>query len=193
MIVAPGDNASSRLVAPSFAPGTVPEEGEIPWTSASAWRECQLNLRKTIAASRADLGEATAIAERIVHRYDLAGDLFDDLADTTCALCRHPCCIDARVWLDFKDLLLIHLCGQPLPPGQLRRGWWDRCRYLTSHGCTLPRAARPWVCTWYLCPDQRRALKRDIPGGPERLAQWWAEIATLRDRMEASFMAAAGR
>ena len=54
--------------------------GEIPWASAAAWREGQLSLTRTIAASRAELNAAAALAGRIIHRYDLAGDLFDELA-----------------------------------------------------------------------------------------------------------------
>ncbi len=176
-----------------FLVGTESLDGDIPWSSAAAWRECHLSLKRTITASRKDLGPAADMAGRILHRYGLAGELFDELAGVTCEVCLRPCCLDARVWLDFKDLLLIHLSGQEPPPGQLRQGWWARCRYLTSHGCTLPRPARPWVCTWYICPDQRRALQRDIPGGPDHLSRWWPEIALLRDQVEAAFLAAARR
>ena len=189
----PGEISMDPSEGGSFFEGAGSDDGTIPWASAAAWRECQRSLTRTIAASRMDLGDAGDMASRIIHRYNLAGDLFDELADTTCKVCRRPCCLDARVWLDFKDLLLIHLAGLPRPPGQLRGNWWGRCRYLTSHGCTLPRTVRPWVCIWYICPDQRRVLKRDIPGGEERVARWWREISALRDRMETAFIAAARR
>ncbi|MDJ0810170.1 MAG: hypothetical protein QNJ02_09660 [Desulfobacterales bacterium] len=189
----PGENSMVPSGGGAFLDGTESFDGEIPWASAATWRECQLNLQTTIGASRKNLGPAADLAGRILHRYSLAGDLFDALAGITCEVCPRPCCLDARVWLDFKDLLLIHLSGQEPPPGQLRQSWWSRCRYLTSHGCTLPRPARPWVCTWYICPDQRRALKRDIPGGPGYLSRWWSEIALLRDRVETSFFAATRR
>ena len=188
-----GENSIAPSGGGTFLAGAESFDGEIPWASAAAWRECQLSLQTTIAASRMDLGPAVDMARRILHRYDLAGELFDALAGVVCEVCPRPCCLDARVWLDFKDLLLIHLSGLEPPPGQLRQGWWARCRYLTSHGCVLPRPARPWVCTWYICPDQRRALQRDIPGGPAHLARWWHEIASLRDRMEAAFLAATRR
>lgn len=193
MDVAPNDNSGSRWGGPKFSARTVPAEGEIPWASMAAWQECRLSLGKTIAASRADLGHALALAERIVHRYGLIGDLFDAIAESTCAVCVHPCCLDARVWLDFKDLLLMHLTGQVPPPGQLRRNWRSHCRYLTARGCALSRAARPWVCTWYICPLQRRVLQRDLPGGPERFRRWWPEITILRERMETAFVTAARR
>ncbi|MDJ0720100.1 MAG: hypothetical protein QNJ04_00615 [Desulfobacterales bacterium] len=167
--------------------------GEIPWASAAAWREGQLSLTRTIAASRAELNAAAALAGRIIHRYDLAGDLFDELADVTCETCRRPCCLDAKVWLDFKDLLLIHLSGREPPPAQLRGDWWGRCRYLTSNGCALPRTSRPWVCTWYICPDQRRSIARRLPGAPARLARWWSEIASWREQMENAFILAVHR
>jgi hypothetical protein len=161
----------------------------IPWASPATWRQAQLSLRQTVAVSEADLRKAFSLAGRILDRYDLAGELFDEVADATCTVCRRPCCRDARVWLDFKDLLLIHLTGQAPPPGQLRRDRHSGCRYLTARGCTLPRGARPWVCTWYICPHQRRALARDIPGGVRLLARWWPEITALRSQMEAAFAA----
>jgi hypothetical protein len=159
----------------------------------AAWQECQLSLQKTLTASRSDLGEALALAARIAHRYELAGDLFEEITENTCAVCPYPCCLDARVWLDFKDLLLLHLNAQPPPPAQLRQEWRESCRYLTDQGCVLPRMARPWVCTWYVCRDQRRVLQREIPGGPERIGRWWPEIAILRNRMEKAFVTAARR
>ena len=190
MKCAKDDNSGFRCADPSFGTASDPADELIPWASAASWRECQQRLQESITASRPGLDRARALAGRILHRYALAGDIFEELADSTCRVCRRPCCLDARVWLDFRDLLLIHLGNQTPPPGQLRENWWSRCRCLTSHGCTLPRASRPWVCTWYLCPDQRRVLKRDIPGGPEMLGRWWPEITSLRERMEAAFLAA---
>ncbi len=190
MKVSPADKPTQRSVEMLLSGGKDPVDGLIPWATAAAWRECRLSLTRTIAAAGADLDEAVAIAGRIVHRYDRAGDLFDELAGASCAVCPQPCCRDARVWLDFKDLLLIHLGGLSPPSGQLRVGWWGRCRYLTSHGCTLLRAVRPWVCTWYICPDQRRVLARDIPGGPVLISKWWREIAVLRNQLEDAFLRA---
>ena len=188
-----GDHTGSGCPGDPAVAGRETTLGVVPWASAAAWREGQLSLTRTLAASRADLDDAAALAGRIVHRYNLAGDLFDELADVTCGSCRRPCCLDAKVWLDFKDLLFIHLSGRQPPPGQLRGGWWGRCRYLTANGCGLPRALRPWVCTWYICPDQRHAIARGLPGAPARLARWWSEIAAWRDRMELAFINAVHR
>ena len=112
MKVLSADKPRQRSVDTIFSDGRDQAEGAIPWATAAAWRECRLSLSRTITAAAADLGEAVAIAGRIVHRYELAADLFDELAGVTCAVCRRPCCRDARVWLDFKDLLLIHMGGR---------------------------------------------------------------------------------
>ena len=184
-----GENRPGRSAFTSHAREADYLEDDVPWATAAAWRECRLSLERSIDAAGSDLDPARAIARRIVHRYDLAGDLFDELEAASCGVCQRPCCLDARVWLDFKDLLLIHLSGQSPPPAQLRCNRKERCRYLATNGCTLPRGVRPWVCTWYVCPDQRRVLARDIPGGPERLARWWREIAALREQMEEAFVA----
>ena len=65
----------------------------------------------------------------------------------------------ARVWLDFPDLLFMHLSGQALPLGQLRAQRSEACAYLGPKGCRLPRLSRPWVCTWYLCPEQKARMQ----------------------------------
>ena len=96
------------------------------------------------------------------------------------------------MWLDFKDLLVIHLSGQSPPPAQLRGNRRERCRYLAANGCTLARGVRPWVCTWYICPTQRQALERDVPGGMVQLTARMSRVKFLREEMERRFLKALG-
>lgn len=56
----------------------------------------------------------------------------------------------------------MHLCGIDIPGNQALSAPGDRCRYLGYRGCRLPRDARPWVCTWYVCPTQAARL-RGVP------------------------------
>jgi hypothetical protein len=116
-------------------------------------------------------------AAAVAHARDRLAELFDHLAAVTCAVCQDPCCGHAKVWLDFKDLLFIHLNGEVPPSRQLRRELADPCRYLGPHGCLLPHRSRPWICAWYLCPSLREALERDLPGG-------WRQASALRQRVK---------
>ena len=78
-----GENRGARFAALPHVGEADHPEGEIPWSSAAAWRECRLSLEMTIAAAGAGLDPARAMASRIVHCYDLAGDLFDALERVT--------------------------------------------------------------------------------------------------------------
>jgi hypothetical protein len=93
-------------------------------------------------------------------------------------------------WFDFRDLLFLQLRQGPVPEAQMLQSLKAVCRYLTETGCSLPRAARPWICTWYLCPAQAELLRRRLPRQERRLAGAWQEIKAARKRMEQAFIEA---
>jgi len=138
------------------------------------------------------MAAARRSADRLAHQLGLLDDWFEDLAATTCKGCPNPCCDHAKVWLDFEDLLFIHLHDEILPPHQLRRNLHERCRFLGLHGCTLPRLSRPWICTWYICPTQCQALERDVPGRMAQITAVLPRVKSLRQEMERHFLTALG-
>ena len=160
----------------------------VPWNTDAAWHQIQNTLHAALSRQTAALKAARRHAAAIAHARDRLADLFDSLADATCAVCPDPCCRHARVWLDFKDLLFLHLNGEWLPPGQLRRDLAEPCRYLGRRGCRLPHRSRPWICSWYVCPSLRRALERDLPGGWRQTATWQRRVKDRRRAMETAFL-----
>jgi hypothetical protein len=150
--------------------------GRVPWATEAAWRRLQAALIEDLDRA-GDLSAARAHAAALAHARDRLQDLFDHLAAAACGACPDPCCRRAKVWLDFPDLLFIHLNGEMRPTRQLRRDLAQPCRYLGPHGCGLPHRSRPWICSWYVCPALRRALERDLPGG-------WRQAAALRQRIK---------
>jgi len=164
----------------------------VPWATEGLWAEAQAALRRSLVVNAAQLAPARRQAAAVAHGLDCLADLFDLLTPTTCAVCRDPCCRHAKVWIDFKDLLFLHLHGVPRPSHQLRRNLHEPCRYLGHRGCRLPRLARPWICTWYICPDQRQAIQRDIPGGGNRIENLQSRVKSRREAMEAAFLDAVG-
>lgn len=164
----------------------------VPWPTEALWQEAQAAFRHSLGRNEARLAPAYRHAEAVAHNLDCLADLFDQLAPTTCEICRDPCCGRAKVWLDFKDLLLIHLHGESLPPRQLRRNLREPCRYLGRQGCRLPHRSRPWICTWYICPLQRQTLVREIPGGWVQARALQGRVRSLRNAMEAAFLNADG-
>ncbi|MDA3790878.1 MAG: hypothetical protein PF503_20580, partial [Desulfobacula sp.] len=58
-----------------------------------------------------------------------------------------------------------------------------QCSNLTEIGCCLPRRERPFVCTWYFCPDQTRTAQYQNGSFAEKII----EIKKLRNQMEEIF------
>ncbi len=167
-------------------------EAGVPWPTEALWNEAREALRYSLLQGADRMAAARRSAARLAHQLDLLADRFDQLAATTCGACPAPCCRHAKVWLDFQDLLFIHLHRESLPPHQLRRNLHEPCRYLARHGCTLPRLSRPWICTWYVCPTQRQALALDVPGGMAQIATALVRVKSLREEMERCFLTALG-
>ena len=162
--------------------------GPVPWPTEGQWAEAQTALRRSLDRGGARLAPARREADAIAHYLDCLADLFDQLAPTTCEVCQDPCCRHAKVWLDFTDLLFLHLHRETLPSRQLRRNVEEPCRCLGRQGCRLPRRSRPWICTWYICPVQREAVARDIPGGRARIEGLRARVKARRAAMEAAYL-----
>ena len=172
--------------------GPATARAPVPWATEALWAEAQNALAHSLAANGARLAPARRQAAAIAHHRRCLAALFDEVTAVTCAVCATPCCQHAKVWLDFKDLLLLHLNGVPLPPHQLREDLNASCRYLGPHGCRLPHPSRPWICDWYICPDLHRAIARDIPGGLVQVDGLRARVKAGREAMEKAYLEALG-
>jgi hypothetical protein len=106
----------------------------------------------------------------------------------TCPWCPDHCCLTAKVWFDFKDLLFLHLNGHQIPPAQLLSNLKETCAYWRPNGCKLPRIARPWVCTWYLCPTQTANLLQKPKSVRHNFSRAIQDIKTARKKMESEFI-----
>ena len=124
------------------------------------WQASNCALASLLAIHRRDLGRAIAVAVEIRRGIDELTPLMAALCNRTCRFCPEPCCISNTVWIDFRDLLFLHLIEEPIPPCQAASDPNDACPFLSHHGCRLPPRTRPWMCTQYICPAQRAILKR---------------------------------
>ncbi len=159
-----------------------------PWNSIAAWKEANHNLYFLIQRNLSTLDRALTLAQKIRTRLSSIFSLLDDLCVVTCPWCPDPCCLAARVWIDFKDLLFLHLVNHSIPPEQLFSDFKETCRYLSPRGCILPRISRPWVCIWYLCPTQKANLYRKDRHIQDRFSQTIQAIKAGRKEMEAEFI-----
>jgi hypothetical protein len=161
-----------------------------PWGGAAAWQAAEDSLAQAVGRHRPRVAAAAGCAAEIRARLAQLAPVMTALGSLTCSRCLSSCCERARVWFDFRDLLYLHLSGQPRPAAQLRRHLHDPCRYLGAAGCRLPRPLRPWVCTWYLCPQQTALLGRDGRQALGRVRRQLGAVAQLRREMENAFIRA---
>jgi hypothetical protein len=161
---------------------------EPPWGSKVKWQIVNRDLDYLIYRHYDVLKDAVMLARDLQVRMVSIFSLLDDLCWVTCPWCPDPCCLAARVWIDFKDLLFLHLAGHPVPPEQLLSDFKESCRYWSPRGCMLPRISRPWVCTWHLCPTQKVNLRRKAPSVQEKMRHAVQRITAGRKVMETEFI-----
>lgn len=161
----------------------------IPWSHPADWLAAQRSIHFHLnrhGGARETLSPLTREMGRLMQ--DLAFQM-DTLCAHTCIHCPDPCCLTASVWFDFRDLLCLHLLGNPIPIGQPASGYREPCRYITPRGCGLPRSIRPWICTWYRCPAQSRWLKKQSGQAGRGVAASLERMKTCRLKLEKRFLA----
>ena len=159
-----------------------------PWGSGAAWDAANRNLDFLIQRNRMMLDPTIILAQEVQTRMVSIFSLLEDLCRVTCPWCPDHCCLTATVWIDFKDLLFLHLNGHEIPPAQLLADLKETCRYWGPRGCMLPRIARPWVCTWYLCPTQKANLRQKPKSVQDQFSRVVQAIKTGRKEMESEFI-----
>ena len=158
------------------------------WTTPPAWTQANRTLGFLCRKHETGLGRAGQQARRIETALEALFPLIETLCAFTCPSCRDSCCERAKVWLNFQDLLFLHLIQGTLPLHQLRQGLKEPCRFLGDRGCTLPRISRPWICTWYLCPSQTNLLRNMPLLEQTRFQEAVREVKAGRRRMEEEFV-----
>ncbi|MCP4694316.1 MAG: hypothetical protein GY859_40160, partial [Desulfobacterales bacterium] len=146
-----------------------------------------VNMAAIIRPLGRKMVRSESLAREIRGRYASIFPLLDELCAVTCPWCPDICCARAFVWFDLKDLLFLHFIGRPAPAAQPRPTPAGVCRHLGARGCRLPRIARPWICTWYLCPTQKGALKKKGPGAQRAVETAIREIKKARKAMAEEF------
>lgn len=82
----------------------------------------------------------------------------------TCPYCGSVCCAQKHGMPDFGDAVAIIAMGFELPEYRLDVDMNGMCQFMGDMGCVLPRAQRPYRCTWYYCDP----LLKQIEIGPAR-------------------------
>jgi hypothetical protein len=159
-------------------------DGKRAEIAKSRWQVSNCTLARLLAKHRRDLGRAVAVAGEIRRAIDVLAPWMAALCSRTCRFCPEPCCVNNTVWIDFRDLLYLHLLGEAVPACQALSDPPDPCPFLTPRGCRLPWRIRPWMCIQYLCPAQRAVLEKAGPPVSRALFQKLRRTGLNRLRME---------
>ena len=165
---------------------------EIPWRTQDQWQALTLffnTIQKEVGQK--DLVPVSRRASAICQLFAGLSRPMDDLCAATCISCREICCERATIWYDWKDLVYLYFAFGRLPSAQITRveraGGKRCCVHFSNTGCTLSRLERPFVCTWYLCPEQKKISTSRQTGDGETLLEKIAHIKRLRREMTSRF------
>ena len=127
-----------------------------------------------------------AQAQKIHRLYKAVQVPVERISRQTCPFCREICCVRASIGFDVKDLLYLYFGGGRMPGQQIyksaRQNQPSACCHLTRNGCRLSRLERPFVCTWYLCPDQK-AWAKSQGDDLETVETLFSRIKVIRAQM----------
>jgi hypothetical protein len=158
------------------------------WNSPAVWIEVNETIQYLIRFHRVGLKTVIKNAENIQEKLISLFPFLEELCSLTCPWCPDPCCSHAKVWIDFRDMVFLHLCKIQIPPYQLLDNMKKSCRYLGSRGCTLDRIMRPWICTCYLCPTQMNIVRKEKSSEHEFIIRIIEEIKPERKKIEEEFI-----
>jgi len=165
---------------------------KIPWCSDKEWCQVGCSIKRIHSLYRDKLGPVIEMAGKIRQNYEHLSVPIEELCSHTCVTCGDICCIRATIWFDLKDLLYLYFGLNVFPDAQIvKRNQGDQktgCCHFSKKGCTLERTERPFVCTWYFCPEQGDYLNRYYPEKRQAIDRRLIEIKTLRNEMEAAFI-----
>jgi hypothetical protein len=159
-----------------------------PWGLTPAWQEAHASIAFHIKRHDFYLKPVNQIARDTRIRLESIFPSLDDICKMTCPRCPDACCLSASPWYDWRDLIFLHLSRISIPPTQTISDLKETCCYLSHRGCTLPRIARPWICTWYVCPTQTANLRKRCVDQWHTLSRVLEEIKALRKKLENAFI-----
>ncbi len=151
----------------------------IPWVHGYDWEQVTQSIIKSASSRKERSRHLQTLAGEIAEIYKNIDNDIEKVSQKTCPSCSDVCCMRATVWYDLKDLLYIYYSSGELPLEQIYRRDDGSCCHLSTHGCILKRSLRPFICTWYICPTQKREM-----GGGGKLVMSIDKVKELRKRLE---------
>jgi hypothetical protein len=121
-------------------------------------------IRRFFEEHDSELGEVRARAAVFMESFRKMDPFIQEYTARTCPYCGSVCCANKHGMPDFGDAVAITAMGFELPDYRLDVDINGMCQFMGERGCILPRAQRPYRCTWYYCDP----LLKQIEIGPAR-------------------------
>lgn len=160
----------------------------VPWQDERSWAEMRQSLLPAIKNIESRSGRLESLAEQIAMDNMVIDAFFKIICQKSCGVCWDVCCSRATVWYDFQDVLFYYYHWKEFPSRQIKRQPSGDCVHLCVDGCGLERIRRPFICNWYICPDQKKMFKENYSSEWEVLQVRIGCIKAARKQMEQLFI-----
>jgi hypothetical protein len=126
--------------------------------------EISEHIAQALHVYRDELIDVVRHAHRIKHEIDKLSGFIQRNSSVVCPACEKVCCINKHGYYDHEDLIYSLALGLERPVHG--EGIQDTapCQFLSRHGCSRERSARPFRCNWYFCD----ALLTHMEQGPAK-------------------------
>ncbi len=160
-----------------------PGPGEMDW---EAFRRLLSQVDLAIQEGGAYSRMIRDLGAQVLETFEALDPLIQELTSRVCPYCGTVCCINRHGLPDLDDVVVIRAMGLDLPSYDLSRRGADICQFIGPKGCVLPRARRPYRCTWYFC-DPLRLQWELLPLASYRAIEaGLVELAGARQRLMSS-------
>lgn len=126
------------------------------------------------------MGPAVA-ASLMIGLFDEISPFIEKHTGQVCPHCAKVCCANKHGLPEDEDLLFFRAAGLAPRPS---RGLPDEvCSLLAPKGCLLPRARRPFRCTWYFCGPLLEAMRAGNARDYRRFVDALGRLVSLREQL----------
>lgn len=142
-------------------------------------------IEQAMNVRRGELSRVAHYAHVLKEEMDGISDFIQLNTSVVCPACQKVCCINKHGYYDGQDLIYISALGLERPVYGEGIADTAPCQFLSGHGCSRERWARPFRCNWYFC-DALLAHMEQGPPKPYRefISRFQGIIETRRKMTE---------
>ena len=155
---------------------------KLDFRNPDAFRQTIARIRALFETNAEDLQPVTEEAQRLREAFSLIDPFIQDFTSRVCPYCGTVCCANRHGFPEYADIVIFFALGLDVPRYNLDVDERALCQFIGAKGCILPRAQRPYRCTWYFC--EPLLIQIEI-GPPEQYRQFIKLVQMLSDRRAA--------